>query len=102
TSKPVITPRTTRLVRVPDLQALQAYICRCVDPALPERGSKAPASAARRDSEGEAHKPAGASEHGERAAQAERGSRAPASAARRDSEGEAHKPAGASEHGERG
>jgi len=29
----VITPRITRLVRVPDLQGMQAYICRCVDAA---------------------------------------------------------------------
>ena len=29
----MITPRITRLVRVPDLQGMQAYICRCVDPA---------------------------------------------------------------------
>jgi len=37
----VITPRITRLVRVPDLQAMQGYICRCVDPE-------------RRESEGDA------------------------------------------------
>ena len=29
----MITPRTTRLVRVPDLQGMHAYICRCIDPA---------------------------------------------------------------------
>lgn len=28
----MITPRITRLVRVPDLQGMQAYICACVDP----------------------------------------------------------------------
>ena len=31
----MITPRLTRLVRVPDLQGMQAYICRCVVPAAP-------------------------------------------------------------------
>lgn len=29
----MITPRITRLVRVPDLQGMQAYLCRCVDAA---------------------------------------------------------------------
>ena len=31
----MITPRITRLVRVPDLQAMQAYICRCVELVRP-------------------------------------------------------------------
>ena len=60
----MITPRITRLVRVPDLQAMQAYICHCVNPRA-------------------------ASEHRERAAQAERGFGASANAARSESEGEA-------------
>ncbi len=60
----MITPRITRLVRVPDLQGMQAYLCRCVAPT-------------------------GASEQRERAAHAERGLRDPGSAARRESEGEA-------------
>jgi len=29
----VITPRITHLVRVPDLQGMQAYLARCLDPS---------------------------------------------------------------------